>query len=288
MDLPDRRLLERPLGSLSAWAQHFSTQEIPVLASSAEALEQLRADEDNVDAHLIGETFSHDPLMCLKVLVAAASLGRERRNADAETITSAVVLMGITPFFNNFPPQPTVEAWLADQPSALEGAMDVLHRSERSARFALAFAAHRMDQDAQVIHTAALLHDFAEVLLWFHAPALAGEIRRLQTEDPTLRSVKAQKQVLGIELSLLEQALMKLWHLPPLLAHITDDRCETDPQVQTVRLAVRLARHSARGWDNPAIPDDVRDIGQLLNLGSTPTLRLLQDIGGAAPSPRSE
>ena len=38
------------------------------------------------------------------------------------------------------------------------------------------FAAHRMDHDAAVLHEAALLHDFAELLLWVRAPALALEI----------------------------------------------------------------------------------------------------------------
>lgn len=278
--LPDilRASLDRPLPSLGAWAQHFSSQDIPVLAASADELEVLRANEEGVDAHLIGETFSSDPLMTLKVLIAAAQLGRERRNADAETITSAVVLMGITPFFSTFGPQVTVEDWLAGMPDAVRGAEAVLKRSERAAQYALAFAAHRMDQDAQVIHSAALLHDFTEVLLWCHAPILAGEIQRLQVADPTLRSVRAQRAVLGIELSALEQALMKIWHLPPLLALITDDRREANPQTQCVRLAVRVARHSAQSWDNPAIPDDVKDIGALLNLGAEPTLRLLQDI----------
>ena len=279
MDAAPRSFLDRPLTSLSAWVTHFCAQDIPILSTSVEALECLRAAEDEVDAHLVGETFSIDPLMTLKVLVATAQLGRERRNADAETVTSAVVLMGITPFFATFGLQPSVEQWLLGHPEALEGVEAVLRRSERAARYALAFAAHRMDQDAQIIHSAALLHDFAEVLLWCHAPTLAQEIRRLQSADPSLRSVKAQRQVLGIELSALEQALMKAWHLPPLLTHITDERCEADAQVQCVRLAVRLARHSAKSWDNPAIPDDLKEISALLNLGTEPTKRLVMDLG---------
>ena len=30
--------------------------------------------------------------------------------------------------------------------------------------------------------------------------------------------------------------------------------------------ASRLARHSAHGWNDPALPDDYKDIGQLLNI----------------------
>ena len=33
-----------------------------------------------------------------------------------------------------------------------------------------------------------------------------------------------------------------------------------------VALAARLARHTARGWDNAALPDDLSEISTLLNL----------------------
>lgn len=273
-------MLERPLHSLSAWIEHFRDREIPVLATSSEALEQLRANEDDVDAHLIGETFANDPLMTLKVLRHAASLGRERRSTDAETITAAVVLMGITPFFNTFGPQAAVEQLL--DPEALEGFEAVLRRTERAARFALGFASHRGDPDAPVIHLAALLHDFAELLLWCEAPGLAAEIRQRQQLDPSLRSSKAQKDVLGIELMELELGLMRAWHLPQMLSRIVDDKQRSpDSQELCVLYATRLARHTmSGGFDNAAIPDDVRDIGLLLNLRPEPTLRLLHDLLG--------
>jgi len=43
-------------------------------------------------------------------------------------------------------------------------------------------------------------------------------------------------------------------------------------------LAIRLARHTADGWDNAALPDDVRDIGALLNLSAAATLALMQAL----------
>jgi hypothetical protein len=43
-------------------------------------------------------------------------------------------------------------------------------------------------------------------------------------------------------------------------------------------MAARLARHTAAGWDNAAVPDDVADIGTLLNLSPAATLDLLTEI----------
>ncbi|WAC74610.1 HDOD domain-containing protein [Roseateles sp. SL47] len=277
---PAQPMLERPLRDLSAWTDHLRRTTIPVLASTSEQLELWRSNEDAADAHLLGEILNKDPLMTLKLLAHAASQRSSRLLTDAETVTAALVLLGITPFFKAFGPQPTVEERLADRPEAMAGLQRVLLRAERAARFALGFAAHRADPDAEVIHSAALLHDFSEMLLWCEAPSLALEIQRVQTADPTLRSNVAQKQVLNIELGDLEQALMKAWRLPELLAHITNDKKGRDPQVRCVMLAVRLARHTANGWDNPAIPDDLAEIGEMLTLSPSHTLKLLHEVDG--------
>ncbi len=269
--------LRQALPDLASWTAFFRNAEIPVLADTAESLELLRSNEDAVDANRLGELIGADPLMTLKVLAYAASHRSTRLLTDAETVTAALVLMGITPFFREFGPQPIVEDKFEAHPQALEGLQRVLRRAEQAARYALAFAAHRLDPDAAVIHSAALLHDFAEMLLWVHAPELALEIRQRQLADKTLRSAAAQRAVLNIELGDLEQALMQAWRLPDLLQQITNDKRANDPQLQSVRLAVRLARHTANGWDNPAIPDDLRDIGELLNLGQEHVLKLLHE-----------
>jgi HD-like signal output (HDOD) protein len=270
--------LTQPLRDLAAWTAHFRAAEIPVLAHTAMTLEALRANEDAVDANSIGEMVSTDPLMTLKVLAYAATHRPSRVITDAETVTAALVMMGITPFFRGFGPQPAIEDRLADSPQALEGLQAVLQRAHRGANFALAFAVHRMDADAAVIHEAALLHDFAEMLLWCHAPALALQIRDAQLADATLRSNVIQQQVLNISLGDLQQALMRAWHLPELLVRITDDRHATQPGVRNVQLAVRLARHTAQGWNNAALPDDIADIAALLNLSLGAAMQLVRGV----------
>jgi len=270
--------LTQPLRDLAAWTAHFRAAEIPVLGQTAETLEALRANEDRVDANSLGEMIAGDPLMTLKVLAHASMQRSERVVTDVETVTAALVMMGISPFFRAFGPQPTVADRLADETEALQGLTDTLRRAHRAANFALGFAVHRMDHDAAVIHAAALLHDFAEMLLWCHAPALALRIRAMQRADPALRSSAAQRAVLGIELVDLQQALMKAWRLPALLIRISDDRHADSAGVQSVMLALRLARHTAQGWDNAALPEDLTDIATLLNLSPAATLQFVREI----------
>lgn len=271
--------ITRPPRDVAGWARCFEAASLPVLASTAEALEELRANEDAVDAHLLATHFSTDPLMTLKLLAHVARLRRGRDGSDPETVTAALVMTGISPFFRHFGPQPTVEDLLAEQPQALEGFHAVLARSHRAAHFALAIAVQRMDHDAAVIHEAALLHDFAELLLWTRAPALALEIASRQRVDPTLRSATVQQEVLNITLPALQHELMSAWRLPALLVHITHDERQTESvQVRNVVLAIRLARHTSAGWENPALADDLREIADLMHMGVEPTLALLREV----------
>lgn len=279
-------MLERPLADLEAWTAWFQRAGIPVLASTAATIAEWSDHEDAVDARLLTELLADDPLATLRLLVHVAQVRGargdrgDRGDSQAETVTAALMLLGIGPFFRAFGDLPTVEARLGGHPATLAGLHAVLRRSQRAATFALGFAVHRMDPDAPVIHEAAQLHDFAEMLLWCHAPALALEIARRQAADTTLRSAAAQRDVLGVELVDLQQALMRAWRLPPLLVRLDDDRHADAPSVRSVLLAQRLARHSALGWDNPALPDDVDDVARLLQLGTEATRRLLANLDG--------
>lgn len=265
---------------LTQWALSFDAAQLPILAATADELDALRLNEDRVDAHLLADVVANDPLMTLKLLAHVARLRRGRDGTDTETVTAALVMLGISPFFAAFGPQAaTVESQLAEQPAALAGFMNVLRRSRRAARFAIGFAVHRMDHDAPVIHEAALLHDFAELLLWLRAPSLALQIAQRQRADAALRSSTVQREVLHIELVELEHALMLAWRLPALLVQMTDEQAAyTSLQMRNVQLAIRLARHSTLGWDNIALPDDMQAIAELLNLSVDAVHRLVLEI----------
>lgn len=270
--------LRKPAADMRAWISLLRDAEIPVKSETAEALEVMRGCEDSVDANLIGEMIGGDPLMTLKVLVFAAKSRSARAITQPETVTSSLVMLGISPFFRSFQPQPTLEEFLNGQEEAHKGINKVLRRASRAANFALAFAVHRLDPEAAVVHQAALLHDFAELLLWCHAPDLALKIEAAQRLDSTLRSRKVQIDLLNTDLIELQQALMEEWKLPEFLIQISGGALAQHASGQCVSLGVRVARHTALGWDNAAIPDDVSDVSKLLNLSSSSALSLLRSL----------
>ena len=270
--------LTTALPDLIAWTSYFQMAPIPVLAQTSESIELLRSNIDKVDANRLGEMISEDPLMTLKVLIVSAAQRSARSTTEVETVIGALVMMGIPPFFAAFGLQQTIDECLANNPQALAGLRETLRRAHRSANFALAVAVHRMDPDAAIIHAAALLHDFAEMLLWCHAPSLALTMSQAPRDDANKRSATAQRKFLNIELAELQQSLFKVWQLPARLTRISDASNAQQPSARTVDLAVRLARHTAHGWTDPAICVDIAEMATLLNLSEAATLLLLEDI----------
>lgn len=272
-------LLTRAPAFLEGWAQLFDPAHLPVLGRTAFEVEDWRLNEDQADAHLLSEFVSRDPLMTLKLFDHLARMRPGREDSIPETVTGCLLMLGIPPFFAQFTQLVTVEEHLEAQPSALQGLMAVLERSRRAADFALGFAVHRMDHDAQLIYSATLLHDVAEMLLWLKAPSLAAEIARRQALDPQLRSVDAQRLVLHVSLPQLQKDLLARWHLPAALTALMDSSAAgASAQARNVELATRLARHTQISWDNPAIPDDLHDIADFLQIGLEPARHLVTEI----------
>jgi len=257
--------LNEPLPDLASWIRYFLHTDIPVLLETSDALEVLRAKEEDVDAGILAELVDNDPFMTMKVLAYVASLRRNKEGTQTETVVSALVMMGVAPFFRNFGLQPTVQDYLRGQPAALDALLALIKRAHRAAHFATGFAVHRADTDVAVIREAAFLHDFAEMLMFCYAPELEMEIRAMQRANPSLRTNSLQRFVFNIDLNDLRQSLMLHWGFPELLVRISDGRHAEHPSVRNVLLAVRLARHTESGWDNAALPDDIEEIAQLLN-----------------------
>ncbi len=266
--------------SLESWVSRFARAEIPVLRRTIAAIDRLRESEDTVDVQTIAQVVMRDPLMTLKLFAHLARHRSSRLITEAETVTAALLMIGVSPFFRAFPSLTAAEACYAGDRDQVRGLYEVLRRARRASMFAYGFAAELHDGDAEVIAIAALLHDFVELLLWCHEPAMAAEIRRRQRADPALRSAQVQRDVLGFELGELEQALMKTWRLPELLIRMTDDRHASLRPVRTVMLAIQLARHLNSGWSNPAIPDDLDEIGRLLNVSRETAREVVMRIDG--------
>ena len=264
--------------NLSSWVKTFLDFEIPILESTSIAIEKLRLIEDEVNPGMLADLIDSDPFMTIKVLAHVASKRKNLDSTQTETVVSSIVMMGVSPFFRHFGLQPTIEDKLSDQADALDALMSLIKRAYRAANFATGFAVHRGDTDVAVIRQGAFLNDFAEMLMFCHSPRMEMEVRARQKADPTLRTASLQRFVFGVDLSDLRQELMTYWRFSDLLVRISDGKHPEHPTVRNVLLAVRLARHTEHGWENPALPDDIEEIAHLLNSPSRVVRAFIEKI----------
>lgn len=257
-------ILEAPLESVEAYVSFLSRQDIPVLRRTVRELESLREEGDGINARRITATVLADPLMTMKLLAHLQANRRESQNHDITTIDRAIMMMGITPFFNVFSDMPTLEERLAGHPKALLGALQVIGRARKAAHLARDWAIVRHDLDVEEITVAALLREATEIICWTFAPTLTLRIQNMQARDHALRSEVAQRTVFGVTAREIQLGLVRAWKLPELLVALLDEANADNPRVRNVRLASNFARHVARGWDNAALPDDVTEIAKLL------------------------
>ncbi|MBI3524924.1 MAG: HDOD domain-containing protein [Betaproteobacteria bacterium] len=283
-------MIEEALPDLDAWVQFYTQAELPVLRHTQNALEELRADAETVNGRVLSSVILQDPLMTLRVLAYLERHRPKKQRTDITTIGRALMMIGINPFFQHFENLPLIEDQLQAHPKARLGLLKAVNRSRRAAHWAHEWAMLRHDLDVDEITIATLLHDIADILMWCFAPSLPLRVNQLQAHDRTLRSVTAQQEVYGIRLHDLQLRLVHAWGLPKLLTMLMDDSTSSQEnqapakestiknsiRIKNVSLAVDLARHSAHGWDDPALPDDFKAIEEFLHISH---LSLMNKLG---------
>ncbi len=252
--------------NISDWVAFFKNADIPVLRQTARELAQLREREDETGARDITRVVINDPLMTFKVLTYANNHRGRHQLQDLVQVEQAIIMMGTSTFFEQIPTVPHVEEILSQHVSGLVDLLKLMIRAHRAGYFAAEFASHLMDLHAEELRVAASLHDFAEMLMWCFNPEAMTEIHKRQAADKTLRSKAVQQEVLGFKVVDLQAELVRAFNLPSLLTDLMDEERAHLPRVRNVQFAVNLARHSADGWDNAALPDDYKDIAQLLHV----------------------
>jgi hypothetical protein len=268
--------------NLQGWISLLSHADIPVLGQTARNLAILQTDKKDSSARAISKIIAGDPLMTLKLLRYLQQNKHKSQLFEVVEIEQVLLMIGVEHFLQHVPARPLVEEILQHDIGALTTLLRVVHRSHRASAYAREWAALLHDLHYEEVRIAALLHEVAEILLWCFAPMKMQQILSMQQHDPALRSRAAQEAVLGFNLADLQKALAQKCGLPELLLHLMDEGFSDQQRVRNVIIATNLARHSANGWDNAALPDDYKDAARLLRLSPE---RVMAMVGAeAAPA----
>jgi HD-like signal output (HDOD) protein len=264
--------------TLDEWLAYLGTVDIPVLRHTARELARLHADETHFTARAVADVVTGDPLMTLKLLRHLQRHKLSRQKYELVDVKQVLLMMGLDTFLRDVPAMPLAEDMLHAHPEALVCLLQTVRRAQRAASYACDWALRLHDLHAEEVYVSALLTHVAEMLMWCFDPEAMLEIGVRQRADPALRGVDAQRRVLGFSGLEFQRRLTLDWGLPELLQNLTDPALARSSRVRNVMLAVNLARHSARGWDDDALHDDYRAIGELLRMTPDALERLVQGM----------
>lgn len=268
---------------LAGWVALLSTAQLPVLKHTARELARMQEDDDNLNARSLAHVVTSDPMMTVKLLRYMQAHKRSSQAQDVVLVEQAIMLMGFNTFFREIRPEPLVEDMLQGHIPALTQLLRTVRRAQRASRYAFDWALLLHDLHAEEVRLAALLSYIAEMVMWCFNPDAMLKIRATLDADKTLRSAAVQQQVFGFKGMELQHALATEWKLPELLVTLMDPEHSKNERVCNVMLALNLARHSANGWDDAALPDDYRDIGALLHMEPEKVMAMV----GANPGPQT-
>lgn len=269
-------MIDFPFPGANAWVEHFTEIELPVLRHTVQQLNELRDTAETINTRKLAAIIEHDPLMTLRVFRTMQQRRSKSQSADITTIERSLVMIGTQNFYNSIQDPPILEQQLKGYPKAMLGLLKVIARSRVAAQWARDWALLRQNASFDEITMAALLHELVEILMWCFAPNLAIRAKERLAAEPGRRSSQIQQEVFGASLDEIAVELIAHWGLPPLLCSLLNPADADTANVRNVKLAVDLARHSANGWNDPALPDDYRAIETLLHIGHS---NLLERIG---------
>jgi hypothetical protein len=252
--------------NLAGWVAFLLHADIPVLKHTARELERLRADEAQLNARNAAKVVADDPLMTVKLLRHLQAHKGRSQTQEVVQVEQAILMMGFDTFYREIPAIPIAEDILHGHLDALVHLLHTVRRAQRAAHYAYDWALRLHDLHAEEVYVSTLLTHFAEMLMWCFNPGAMLEIRNRLDGDKSLRSADVQRQVLGFVGMELQHALTAEWQLPALLQNLLDPAQAETSRVRNVMLAGHLARHSARGWDDAALPDDYDAIAELLRI----------------------
>ena len=250
--------------SIDAWTRTLLALDLPVRRQTAARIHALLRHEDTVSARALADIMLTDPLMTARLYVTLYGIRGDRSPTQVTRLEGCIAMIGIDRLAESCRVMPILEDRLRGRPDAQRGLYNVIRRARQAAIYAWEIAVWRKDLEIEDIAIAALLHDLAEILVWCVAPDRMLEVLAARRSHQFRSLREAQRAVLKVELTELQLALARAWHLPELLVRMMDDHSGADPRTHNVFHAVNIARHSATGWASPELAHDYERLAAFL------------------------
>jgi HD-like signal output (HDOD) protein len=252
---------------IKAWIKLAANEPLPQMRTTSRALRRLARFNDPDLSQIVG-VIRQDCGFSIQLFRRLSELKTERQVSEVTTLERAVVMIGSGRVLSLVDELPVVEELLAGD--RLAGYMKVVTRSYHAARQALDWARVRGDGVPQEVGLAALMYDFAELVLWRFGEEVMLKLEQVSVMDSfdEAGQEKQEIEVLGFTMQTLGRELAKRWQLPSLVHTCLIPISALEPRTLGPIFAAKLARAAQHGWYHPAVLELVDMAGDYLDMSA--------------------
>ena len=234
-----------PSGS---WADPARAQDMPILPESLAELRRLRS-AATLDAQRLQAVTLKDPALAAHILVRFAAKQPPQGGRRAESLSHAILLLGVEPLVEHLTTLPALPGKLG--PDAALGYRRTMATACHAGALAGVWTPRSWRTRAESIAVSARLSFISELLVWAQHPQASDLFAG--GPDPEER----QRTALGATVAEIGVRVASSWNLPEFAAlafaptEIDQEGCDA------ARLAGQIARTAAVNWHSPAYREDL-------------------------------
>jgi HD-like signal output (HDOD) protein len=204
-----------------------------------------------------------DPGLNARVLQAANSFASNPNRYPINSVSRAVLMLGFGTMRRISLSVALLDAFLRG--AHREHVERELARCFHAATQAWAFARHRQDPDPEEIFVAALLHSIGEIAFWISDDAATFDLDTA-LRKPGVDKARAEREIVGFELSQLTAKLNREWRVSGLL---DSSLSSEDPRARFIQHGYEIADAAQDGWHSESFSALCGRLAEVLDLKAT-------------------
>ena len=250
-----------PKANLQRWVGDLRKKNMPVIGSVISELNAISDSDESTAAHL-AEVILRDPNLTSHVLRVANSVKYNYSNQQINTISRAIIQIGLKGIRAICISLLILDRLLSDQPK--ERVIALVAQGFHAATQAENLLSAENSADAEEVFIAALLFNLGEMSFWL-SEDMDGDNADLLSDNPQKRNA-AMNRIIGGSFKALTRELAKHWKLGDTVQEALYPAKTISAKAKAVIIGERLSRAALFGWESPQVAKVLDEVAEYRNV----------------------
>ena len=262
---------------LKSWVEKLKSNSLPVLGSVVGELNKITGSDDS-DVNQLAEVVLRDPNLTSHVLKVANSVQYNYTNAKINTVSRAIVHIGLKGVRAICISSLVMESLLKDKPK--ERVLELIAQGFHGAVQARNLLEKMDSESTEEVFIGALLFNLGEMAFW-SLEDIDEDNEDLVSDSPKVRR-DAMEKILGTSFKAITRELAREWKLGETLEQALYPRSDASDKVKAVVTGERLSRAALYGWESPQLKKVLQEVADYTGMSVEDALKRVKEGGDQA------